>query len=95
MRITGRVLEVERTQRVQATPQGPETYTQETLHVLSGREVTPVRVARNFPEPTPAAGDDVDLAVMIRPWSGNNGPQYTVTALRTYDPAALSLVAAS
>lgn len=96
MRITGRVLDVDKSTQTSDGPSGPETYTVTTVFVLDGRDVTQVRLARNFPGGEPAIGEDVDFLVGVRPWVGRTGvPQFTVTAWRPYDPASLALVASA
>lgn len=94
-RITGLALDVEHgTQTITDDHGQPQTIRTTTVHVLDGREVVPVKIARNFSEVIPEKGDTVDLHVMVRPWAGRSGPQLTFTALRTFDADALASVTA-
>lgn len=97
MRVTGRVLDIDHGTQLVPDDQGVavERHTT-TLHVLEGREVTRVKLGRDFPPAdAPEIGDDVDLVVSVAPWAGRNGDaRYSVLAIKKYDPATLAVLAA-
>lgn len=96
-RITGRAVDVDRSTRPQTDQTTGEVTTEHvtTVHVLDGREVVPVRLARQFAEDVPQVGDDVDFYVYVSAWMSRSGPRISYTGLRTFDTNSLALVAAA